>query len=72
MRFPPTLNTTKLALKQVLGVVTVVHLNQNIMEVHIYGEQIKFTMVGYQGVYTNNQGVSNNINIDDVNHPCSV
>ena len=37
-RFYPTSHTTKVALKQVSGMVTVVHLNHNIMEVQIYRE----------------------------------
>ena len=64
--------TTQVALKQFLGVVTVVHLKQNIVEVHIYGDQIKVTVKDDQGVYTDDCGVSTNVNMDDVNHPCSI
>ena len=40
-------------------------LNQNIMEVQIYGDYIKVTVA-------ENWGLSTNTSIDDVNHPCSV
>ena len=45
--------------------VIVINLNQNIMEVQIYGYLIKVTV-------SNDWGVSSNINTDDVNHPCSI
>ena len=72
MSFYPTSYTTKVALKQVLGMIIVLHLNQNIVEVCIYGDQMKFTVLGDWGLYTGDWGVYTNVKMDDVNHPCSV
>ena len=49
-----------------------IHLNQNIVEVHIYGYYIKVNVAYDWGLHTKNWGVSINANMDDVNHPCSV
>ena len=72
VRFYSTYYTTKVELKQVLGMTTVVNLNQDSMEVQIYRDQIKVIVPDYWDVYKDDWGVSTNIIMDDVKHTYSV